>query len=83
MKKTNNSLNYCLKTIYLDTFFFSLDLIEESTKTDFLTLDELKSLVTNKRDVYNVKHPAPAKPNLAEFKDDYRRAAASQGLPTK
>lgn len=70
----HNSLNDCLNTgtIYLDTFFFSLDLIEESTKTNFLTLDELKSLVTNKRDVYNVKHPA-AKAILAEFKDDSRK----------
>ena len=74
VNKTNNSLNDCLNTgtIYLDTFFFSLDLIEESTKTNFLTLDELKSLVTNKRDVYNVKHPA-AKAILAEFKDDSRK----------
>jgi hypothetical protein len=69
-----NTLNDCLNTgtIYLDTFFFSLDLIEESTKTNFLTLDELKSLVTDKRDVYNVKHPA-AKAILAEFKDDSRK----------
>jgi hypothetical protein len=74
MNKTNNSLNDCLNTgtIYLDTFFLSLDLIEESTKTNFLTLDELKSLVTNKRDVYNIKHPA-AKAILAEFKDDSRK----------
>ena len=70
----HNSLNDCLNTgaIYLDTFFLSLDLIEESTKTNFLTLDEFKSLVTNKRDVYNVKHPA-AKAILAEFKDDSRK----------
>jgi hypothetical protein len=70
----HNTLNDCLNTgtIYLDTFFFSLDLIEESTKTNLLTLDEIKSLVTDKRDVYNVKHPA-AKTILAEFKDDYRK----------
>ena len=74
MNKTNNTLNDCLNTgtIYLDTFFFSLDLIDESTKTNFLTLDELKSLVTDKRDVYKVKHPA-AKAILAEFKDDSRK----------
>jgi hypothetical protein len=67
----HNSLNDCLNlgTLYLDTFFFSLDLIEESTKTNILTLDEIKSLVNDKRDKYLVKHPA-AKSILAEFKDD-------------
>ena len=58
--------------MYLDTFFFSLDLIEESSKTNLLKLEELKSLVTDKRDVYNVKHPA-AKVIIAEFKNDYRK----------
>ena len=53
-------------------FIFSLDLIEESTKTNILTLDEIKTLVKDKRDVYNVKHPA-AKAILAEFKDDSRK----------
>uniref|UniRef100_UPI002115C7F6 hypothetical protein n=1 Tax=Aspergillus sclerotioniger TaxID=319627 RepID=UPI002115C7F6 len=66
-KSLNNCLN--LGTLYLDTFFFSLDLIEESTKTNILTLDEIKSLVSEKRDKYLVKHPA-AKSILAEFKDD-------------
>ena len=66
----HNTLNDCLNlgTLYLYTFF-SLDLIEESTKTNILTLDEIKTLVNDKRDVYNVKHPA-AKAILAEFKDD-------------
>ena len=70
----HNSLNDCLNkgTVYLDTFFFSLDLIEESSKTNLLKLEELKSLVTDKRDVYNVKHPA-AKVIIAEFKNDYRK----------
>jgi len=70
----HNTLNDCLNlgTLYLDTFFFSLDLIEESTKTNILTLDEIKTLVKDKRDVYNVKHPA-AKAILAEFKDDSRK----------
>ncbi len=69
-----NTLNDCLNlgTLYLDTFFFSLDLIEESTKANILTLDEIKTLVNDKRDVYNVKHPA-AKAILAEFKDDSRK----------
>ena len=70
----HHSLNDCLNkgTVYLDTFFFSLDLIEESSKTNLLKLEELKSLVTDKRDVYNVKHPA-AKVIIAEFKNDYRK----------
>lgn len=74
----HNSLNDCLATgtLYLDTFFFSLDFIEESTKTDFLSLDQIKSLVKDKREIYNVKHPA-AKSILAEFKDDSRKNLAS------
>ena len=70
----HNTLNDCLisGTLYLDTLFFSLDLIEESTKTNKLTLDEIKTLVNDKRDVYNVKHPA-VKAILAEFKDDSRK----------
>ena len=54
------------------TFFFSLDLIEESTVTNILPLDGIKTLVNDNRDVYNVKHPA-AKAILAEFKDDSRK----------
>jgi NUMOD1 domain len=67
----HKTLNDCLNlgTIYLDTFFFSLDLIKESTKINILTLYEIKNLVNNKRDIYQVKHPA-AKAILAEFKDD-------------
>ena len=34
-----------------------------------IQLEEIKELVSNKRDIYNVKHPA-AKGILAEFKDD-------------
>ena len=37
-----------------------------------MTLDEIKSLVKDKRDIYDVKHPA-AKAILAEFKDDARK----------
>jgi len=70
----HNTLNDCLNlgTLYLDTFFFSLDLIEESPATNLLHLDEIKSLVSDKRDVYNVKHPA-AKSILAEFKDEPKK----------
>lgn len=70
----HNTLNDCLNLgqTYLDTFFFSLDLIENFTKSDLLSKDEIKSLVKNKRILYNVKHPA-AKSILAEFKDDVRK----------
>jgi len=35
-------------------------------------LDKIKSLVSDKRDVYDVKHPA-AKAILAEFKDEPKK----------
>jgi len=67
----HTTLNDCLNTgtIYLDAFFFSLEIIEESSKTDLLSLDQVQSLVRGKRELYDVKHPA-AKAILAEFKDD-------------
>lgn len=69
----HTTLNDCLNTgkLYLNTFFISLDEIVESENINLLTLDELKSLFTEKRDVYKlvVEHPA-AKAILAEFKDD-------------
>lgn len=67
----HKTLSNCLNTgaIYLDTFFFSLDFIEESEKTNLINLNEIKELVSKKRDLYNAKHPA-AKIILAEFKDD-------------
>ena len=68
------TLNNCLNSgiIYLDNFFFSLDLIEESPKTNILSLDELKKIILYKRELYNVKHPA-AKSILGEFKDDPKK----------
>ena len=68
------TLNNCLNsgTIYLENFFFSLDLIEESPKTNILSLDELKKIILYKRELYNVKHPA-AKSILGEFKDDPKK----------
>lgn len=70
----HNTLNDCLNlgNIYLDTFFFSIDLIEESPGINFLSLDQIKSLISNKRDTYEVKHPA-SKSILAEFKDDPKK----------
>jgi len=70
----HTTLNDCIDsgTLYLDAFFLSLDLIEESSKTNLLSFDQIKSLVTDKREAYKVKHPA-AKAILAEFKDDSRK----------
>jgi hypothetical protein len=74
IKIHHTSLNDCIATgcLYLDTFFFSLDLIEESTTTNLLSLGQIQRLVAEKRDKYLVKHPA-AKVILAEFKDDARK----------
>ena len=68
------TLSNCLNigNIYLDTFFFSLDIIEESPETNLLDLDQIKSLVLDKREIYKVKHPA-AKSILGEFKDDAKK----------
>jgi len=43
----HKSLNACVDYghLYLDGFVFSLDLIEETTNTTLLTLDEIKALV--------------------------------------
>jgi hypothetical protein len=70
----HNTLNDCLNsgTTYLDNFFFSLDLIEESPKTNLIDTNELKSLVSDIREQYLVKHPS-AKPILGEFKDDPKK----------
>ncbi|GBT68126.1 hypothetical protein M6KS0526p2_2720 [Staphylococcus aureus] len=67
----HKSLNNCLNAgvLYLDTFFISLDQIEESEYINLLTLEELKELINLKRSTYKVKHPASRK-ILAEFKDD-------------
>lgn len=67
----HKTLNDCLDSglVYLNFFFFSLDQIEESSKTELLTLDEIKILVKEKRENYQIKHPA-AKNILAEFKDN-------------
>ena len=67
----HKTLNDCLNlgSIYLDVFFFSLDVIEESDRTNLLSLEELKILINKNRDIYKVKHPK-AKAILAEFKDD-------------
>lgn len=67
----HKTLNNCLDagTVYLDTFFLSLDEIKESDRINLLTLDEIKQLVNEKRSNYIVKHPTSIS-ILAEFKDD-------------
>jgi hypothetical protein len=71
IKIHHTSLNDCLSLglLYLDEFLFSLDLIEESDKTDLLSLNEIEYLIKNKRSTYSIKHPS-AKAILAEYKDD-------------
>ncbi|KAF2647100.1 hypothetical protein K491DRAFT_743048 [Lophiostoma macrostomum CBS 122681] len=70
----HNTLNDCLNlgNIYLDTFFYSLDLIEESPETILLYLDKIQKIVSEKRYVYYVKHPA-AKSIIAEFKHEPKK----------
>jgi hypothetical protein len=77
----HNTLNDCLilGKLYLDTFFFSLDLIEESEETNLISLEEIKKLVSNKRDVYEVKHPA-SKVILVEFKDEPNKTLVFNSL---
>ena len=67
----HNTLSNCLYTgaIYLDSFFFSLDIIKESDKTNLLSLEAIKVLINDKRNIYHIKHPS-SKSILAEFKGD-------------
>lgn len=71
IKIHHKTLNNCLDTgaLFLDSFFFSIDVIEESNKSDLLNLEEIKELISNKRNSYNVKHPA-SKGILAKYKND-------------
>ena len=65
----HKTLNDCLDlgSLYLDSFFLSADFLETVT-INLVTLDQIKTLVVTKRDLYKIKHPA-AKAILAEFKD--------------
>ena len=66
----HSTLNSCLDlgTLYLDNFFFSIDLVEDATSS-VLTIQEVNTLIKTKREKHKLKHPA-AKSILAEFKDD-------------
>lgn len=70
----HKTLSDCLDSgnLYLDYFYLSLDVIEETVNINLLTLDEIIILVNDKRNVYKIKHPA-AKAILAEFKDDSKK----------
>jgi hypothetical protein len=69
----HETLKDCLDlgTLYLDSFFLSLDLLEteDINALTLCTEQEIKTLVENKRNLFKRKHPA-AKTILAEFKDD-------------
>ena len=70
IKIHHKNLSNCLDTatFYLDSFFFSIDIIEEYNNTDLLNLEKIVQLVSSKRDLQDIKHPA-SKGILAEFKD--------------
>lgn len=46
-----------------------MDLIEESENINLLTLEKIKELMNEKRELYTVKHPASIS-ILAEFKNN-------------
>jgi hypothetical protein len=81
IKIHHKTLNNCINEgkNYLDTFFFSLDLIKESDNINILNLSEVKLLFLEKRNIYNIKHPR-AKRILAEFKDDLNKNLEFESL---
>lgn len=68
------TLNKCLDNgeLYLGAFFLSLDPIQESSVENLITLEQLKSLVQDKRSKYEPTHPA-ARIIIAEHKGDSRK----------
>lgn len=70
----HKTLSNCLENgnLFLDSFFFSIEIIEESDKINLLSLEEIIGLVSNKRSSHKVKHPG-SKVILAIFKDDYTK----------
>ena len=69
IKIHHKTLINCLTTgdLFLDSFFFQTEIIEESDKTNLKTVEEMIELVSDKRNVYDVKHPF-SKSILAKFK---------------
>lgn len=71
IKIHHKTLSNCIDSgdLFLNSFFFSIEIIEESDKTNLLSLKEITVLVSNKRSSYIIEHPA-SKVILAIFKDD-------------
>lgn len=71
IKIHHKTLSNCLSSgdLFLDSFFFSMEIIQESDNTNLLSVDEIIELVSDKRKLYNVKHPS-TKSILAKFKGD-------------
>lgn len=66
----HRTLSDCLDLgkIYLDYFYFSLEPIEENNIVNILTLEEIQTIVSEKREIYKQKHPS-CKAVLAEYMD--------------
>lgn len=59
-----------LGILYLDLFFFFLDLLEIKIKNIYiLNLDQIKTLIKTKQQLYNLKYPV-SKTIFAEFKNN-------------
>jgi len=55
--------------VFILRLFLFISRCIEVVNTHLLTLEQIKSLVANKRGLYKIKHPA-AKSILAEYKED-------------
>jgi len=64
----HRTLKNCLavRSLYLETFFFSREIIEEGYNEEVLNLSELKQLVLDKRKIYDVKIQPKSKKFFAE-----------------
>lgn len=69
---------FVLRQFIYKLLFLSLDLLE-TVNTKLLTLNELKVLVVDKRNIHKSKHPA-SRAILAEFKDDGTAPVKSKNL---
>lgn len=71
IKIHHKTLNGCLDNgdLFLDVFFLSMEIIDESDNTNLMSLDKIIELVSSTRKTYNIKHPA-SKAILAKFKED-------------
>jgi hypothetical protein len=62
------TLNKCLKKgdLYLDTFFFSKKIAEECNNKELLSLVDLKKIILERREIYNIKIQKKSKKIFAE-----------------